>query len=373
MNAFLRTAIVFTSTAIALTLQAACARSVTSDLESDPSFLSPDAMTPAPLNVCVSTDCPPPWATCGDGLCATDTTRDVEHCGSCANACPHQPPSHHATALCAKSKCEIACEELSADCNHDPADGCEVFTGDDPKNCGGCGNVCKDGDICWKGACGCPTGFTQCGQECKNLASDNLNCGACGSKCVAPPNSDPAWGCGPGVQPSNTTWGCEGGACKQTCMALFGDCNASICTDGCEVDEHTDPNNCGGCGHECGAGQDCVDGTCLCPPGTTRCGSRCIAVNVDPDNCGGCGIGCPGAQDDTANGGPTCTGGRCGYLCYVGFADCDHRLDNGCEVTTGSDPKNCGGCGIKCDSSRGQPCVEGKCLTKPCGPAAGTF
>ena len=77
------------------------------------------------------------------------------------------------------------------------------------ENCGGCGVACKEGEICWRGACGCPKGFAACGNECKNLATDDDSCGACDTKCTEPPPSDPAWVCGPGVQPPQTMWGCD--------------------------------------------------------------------------------------------------------------------------------------------------------------------
>lgn len=374
MNPLLRAAMVLPTIAVALTLQASCARSVASEIDSDPLLVSPNAKNPVPLTVCVATDCPPPWATCpGGGLCTTDTSRDIQHCGSCGTSCPKQPSSHHATSVCADGKCAIACDELSADCNHKASDGCEVFTGDDPNNCGGCGLACKAGELCWKGACGCPSGFTQCGTECRNLESDNYSCGACDKKCVAPKSDDPEWKCGPDVQPPNTIWACGSGACKLACEPFYGNCDDNLCSNGCETDERRDPLNCGSCGHKCGANQDCVDGTCICPPGTTRCGKRCVDVNVDPNNCGECGNFCPGAGGETENGTPTCAGGKCGYLCYTGFADCDGRINNGCEVNIGSDPSHCGGCATKCDAARSQPCVLGQCLTKPCEPGHPTF
>lgn len=374
MNALLRAAFVLSSAALALTLQASCARSVSSDDGSANALFSPDASAPAPLTACVETSCPAPWATCaGAGLCATDTSRDVDHCGSCDTACPKHPPAHHATSVCAGSKCAIACDELSANCNQIDADGCEVFTGNDPNNCGACGKACKAGEICWKGACGCPSGFTRCDDECKDLASDELSCGSCNKHCVAPPLDDPEWKCGPGVQPDSTTWGCTGGGCKLTCDGSYGNCDADLCKNGCETDLRADPLNCGACGQTCAANQTCENGTCLCPAGTTRCGKRCVDLNVDPNYCGVCGNACPGAQDDSANGTPTCTNGSCGYLCYAGFANCDNRIDNGCEAKIASDPLHCGSCATKCDVGQSQPCVEGKCLTKPCGPGPGTF
>lgn len=372
MSAVSRTLSVLTILFVTLPLQASCARSEGSDGEADPLLASPDAKNPVPLTVCIATDCPAPWASCGDGLCTTDTRTDINHCGACGIACPKPPRSLHFTSLCVDGKCSFVCDELSADCNGKPSDGCEVFTGDDPNNCGACGKQCKTGEICWKGACGCPSGFTACDGECKNLAADDKNCTACGKTCEPPPGADPAWVCGPNVQPVSTDWGCTGGGCKIVCKAHFGDCDRDLCATGCEVDTRIDPVNCGSCGNVCPPNQECVDGTCICPEGTTRCGKRCVDLAVDVDNCGACGNYCPGASDESANGSPTCSGGVCGYVCYKGFADCDKSLGNGCEVNLANDPRNCGGCGTKCDAARGQPCVAGQCLTKPCDPSSVT-
>ena len=183
--------------------------------------------------------------------------------------------------------------------------------------------------------------------------------------------------CGDNVNPPNTDWGCAGGACKIGCEAHFGDCNGNLCTDGCETDHRTDRLNCGTCGHVCDAGTDCVDGSCLCPPGTTRCGKRCVDVNIDPRNCGECGNRCPGPgggeAGNSADGSPTCGGGVCGYTCFAGFADCDGKIFNGCEVNIANDPKHCGFCSTQCDGARGQPCVDGQCLTKKCEPGPGIY
>ena len=73
---------------------------------------------------------------------------------------------------------------------------------------------------------------------------------------------------------------------------------------------------------------------------------------------------CPG--EDTTCAFRTCEQGACGYSCSPNFADCDSDTANGCETDVLSDPMNCGGCGIRCDGVEGQPCVDGKCLTKEC-------
>jgi hypothetical protein len=348
-----------------LLLQAACARSVDGDVPEDHGF-SPT--NPAPLTACVETNCPAPWASCTPGeLCTTDTSHDLDNCGGCNIQCPALQKSLHATPLCSKGACAFACAPLFANCNGDFADGCEVSVADDPKNCGGCGKQCGEGEICWRGACGCPNGMTVCdGTECKNLQTDQDSCGACDKKCQAPDTSSPEWKCGPGVQPPQTEWGCSGGGCHLTCKGSFGDCNDDLCKDGCETSLDSDPLNCGACGHACDANQECVHGTCLCPPGTVRCGDICVDTSVDPNNCGACGNGCPGASDSSANGGPTCSGGHCGYVCFPGFVDCNKNIVDGCEANLANDPKHCGGCGTKCDLAHGQPCVGGVCLTKPC-------
>ena len=352
----------------------ACARSVDGDLDDlNPPLFGSDASNPSPTTACVQTACPAPWATCtSDGLCTTDTSSDVNHCGSCDKSCATSKNSH-ATPVCTGGTCSFGCDELYVDCNKNPADGCEVYVGDDPNNCGGCGVKCDSGVICWKGACGCPSGFTQCGDDCKDTSSDDMNCGSCGNLCVAPKPSDPSWICGSDVSPINTTWQCTTGACKLECQPPYQDCDGDFCGDGCETDTSKDRNNCGACGNVCTAGQDCVDGTCICPVGTTRCGHSCVDVTVDPLNCGECGNECPGPGgfgEKAVGGGPSCAGGVCSYVCYPGYRDCNGRVNDGCEVNVAQDPKHCGDCTTKCNTAQGQPCVDGVCLTKPCDPSA---
>ncbi|MDB4944792.1 MAG: Tryptophan synthase alpha chain [Labilithrix sp.] len=369
-----RSATVANATALVLLLLAvltasACARSVDDGTDLNPPLFS-DGGDLGPTDYCIQKDCPPPLATCPgrDGLCTTDTSRDVDNCGGCGAACPAQPPAHHATGLCTGGTCAYACDELFADCNKDAADGCEVYVGDDDRNCGGCGIACEPGVACWRGGCGCPSGLTLCGDDCKNLQSDMLNCGACDKLCLPPTSSsDPRWECGPDNQPPNTTWSCASAKCSIECKPPFGDCNDDMCGDGCEVDKSSDPKNCGACGHACAANQDCVDGSCLCPEGTTRCGDSCVDILNDPSNCGGCLNDCPGPSR-SPGGGPQCSGGVCTYVCYVGYADCNGRIYDGCETNIGSDPLHCGSCTTKCDTRNGQPCVGGTCLTKPCPP-----
>jgi hypothetical protein len=110
----------------------------------------------------------------------------------------------HATATCGGGACAIAtCDEGFADCDADPADGCE--------------------------------------SDLSSVAS----CGACGVACPVPPNTAPA---------------CVAGVCVVECSAGFADCNRKR-SDGCEVDLDDDDDNCGACRRRCRVGH-CVEGTC---------------------------------------------------------------------------------------------------------------
>jgi hypothetical protein len=67
-------------------------------------------------------------------------------------------------------------------------------------------------------------------------------------------------GAGSCGQPENATVSCSNGTCQYTCENGYAACGGSA-SNGCTTDLSTDVNNCGRCGHACGAG-GCSDGVC---------------------------------------------------------------------------------------------------------------
>jgi len=150
-------------------------------------------------------------------------------------------------------------------------------TSTDTNNCGQCGNACVSGPgpDCVMGICGCApnggqacsAGATCCGNGCKDLTSDTLNCGECGKQCTA-------------------NHACQGGQC----LCGGGACAATetCCGNRC-VDTTSDRRNCGACGNQCQRSAQCVNGTCggsnncgpggrPCPPGQQCCPNICCSV-----------------------------------------------------------------------------------------------
>ncbi|MBN9161190.1 MAG: hypothetical protein BGO98_33925 [Myxococcales bacterium 68-20] len=199
----------------------------------------------------------------------------------------------------------------------------------------------------------CPPGWTTCPDSrfpCDtNILADSRNCGGCGMAC--PP--------GTGAE----SFFCNEGACKLECAFGAKDCDGLI-DNGCESDVR-DPANCGACGVACAVGERCQwrddlfkEVGCGCPPGQLDCG-LCTDVRANDANCGACDNACdPTGGPDApqyANMYYGCLSSQCGkFKCEGGFADCDGKLENGCETSTFTDD-NCGYCGNKCGA--GQKCV----------------
>jgi len=250
-----------------------------------------------------------------------------------------------------------------------PADGCEANITTDPANCGGCNMPCNIANQqCTSGVCGiiCPKGTLNCPGDptdtCATNSGTNANCNFCGDTCnLANANSQ----CMPG-NPMNV-------CTLVNCNTGFANCDMLV-ANGCETNTQTDANNCNSCGNICPSGPDstavCMNSTCSinCTPGFLNCDNNpsngCeVNGNTDTNNCGTCGTVCPTANDTVA-----CSSGLCTIsMCTAGFADCNMKVSDGCEVNTTNDPKNCAMCGALCSEINGTAvCTMSSCALGPC-------
>lgn len=269
-----------------------------------------------------------------------------------------------------------ACEEGQVCCDFECVD---LET--DTEHCGACGNVCANQMLCVEGLCDCGGRLCEshetCCEDsngvprCASLDFDEEHCGACGQICS---QDELCYG---------TVCVCEGAnGITEQCAARENCCNGEGC-----VDFQTDAQNCGGCGLECGAGEQCQEGLCVCgdtvsaagaaacAPGEACCGSTptcmpetdpqcqcgttrctagegccesedtegnpidaCFGLEDNRDHCGACGVACAFGEE--------CRGGRC--VCEEGLGDCDNDASNGCESDFSSNGEHCGGCGAGC-------------------------
>jgi hypothetical protein len=138
--------------------------------------------------------CPAGLGDC-DGLgangCETALATTVEHCGRCGNACVAGVGED---PLCLSGECVGMCPSGFDDCDGDPANGCEQAL-DTDEHCGGCNVACDPLNAtgtCSSGSCRismCDAGFDDCDMMASTgcevrLATDRMNCGVCGRRCM---------------------------------------------------------------------------------------------------------------------------------------------------------------------------------------------
>jgi hypothetical protein len=151
-----------------------------------------------------------------------------------------------------------ACAANRADCDGDPANGCEAELLTSASNCGACGTGCTSPDCaCENGqrVLHCPAGRMDCDHDLANgceiaVDTDRANCGACSRTCSA-------------TAPNTLSTRCSAGtcvlSCKTTLLTPFADCDGNP-DNGCEAALWDDPKNCGRCTTNC---KVCSDGECL--------------------------------------------------------------------------------------------------------------
>lgn len=125
----------------------------------------------------------------------------------------------------------------------------------------------------------------------------------------------------------------------------------NLCGSSC-VDNLSDPNNCGGCGVVCAAGQVCQGAGCVdaCSQSYTSCGGACVQLSQNDQHCGSCDASCSGEQHCGNNSCYTCPSGTTACYSQSGFWSC---------ANFASDNLNCGSCGTRC--AVGQTCTNGNC------------
>lgn len=197
----------------------------------------------------------------------------------------------------------------------------------------------------------CASALTCCAGICVDVTKDTRHCGGCGDACAT----------------RNAVATCQAGVCRAACNEGFADCNATA-GDGCEIDVRSDALHCGTCGAACvtaSATPACVSSQCTvasCQSGFANCDGRSsngceVALSNDVMNCGGCGAAC-----SVPNATARCFSSRCAVgTCETGRADCDGEADGGCEVDTRTSALHCGGCNQPCTAD--QMCVVGQCRT----------
>ncbi|MBL8600618.1 MAG: hypothetical protein JNK72_01710 [Myxococcales bacterium] len=281
--------------------------------------------------------------------CEVDLRSTLAHCGACGNVCA---PRANSSVMCTAGACAYQCNTGFADCDNNPANGCETDTRTSTGNCGRCGTMCTTGMTCSNGTCGniCQAPTTFCNGQCANTATDVANCGRCANACPTP---------------ANAVATCANGACGGTCNAGFGDCDNSL-ANGCETNVRTSVMHCGACGAACAARANasaaCTNGACAytCNAGFADCdGNPANGCEVDTrsnvSNCGGCGRACV-----LANATAVCTSGACAIgACNAGFGNCDSMVPNGCETNTTINTSHCGRCANMC--ATGAVCAASTC------------
>ncbi len=191
------------------------------------------------------TDACPTGQTSCNGICET-TSLDSTACGSSCTNCltlPNTTPGQ----TCNAGTCSFSsCTSGFADCDQNAANGCEAILASDTLNCGACGTNCNSNGTgtCNSGQCtytSCNAGLNLCSGSCVDLAGDINNCGSCGNVCPQVPNSTAAC----------VALQIGGVVCKDFCNSGY-----TRCPNTC-ASLPNDPNNCGACGNVCATGQQC--------------------------------------------------------------------------------------------------------------------
>lgn len=277
---------------------------------------------------------------CGDGVCDLFERNSgvcFEDCGGCDQGQCQIP---FGDAVCDKGRCEVdACDSNRADCDAEYVTGCEVNTANDEENCGGCGNDCSavprvDTTFCENAKCGiamCDSGYADCDGDPATGCEANLRnvrtCGGCLriNDCTRLPN----------VAQATCSIGRQCGIA--TCDQGFSDCDGNA-ANGCET-----TGVCEFCGdgivgpeEQCDDGEDNDATTCGCTSSCMYPAADLVLCDdgvfcTSRDRCDGSGS-CAGTR-------ATCAPGGSAPFCDEGNGECDE-----CQTTA-----DCDNNGLVCD------------------------
>ena len=318
----------------------------TADIDTAPQDVDdPDVETPDVEAPDVDIECGDEFAGCGDEC--VDTDENVDHCGSCDNACP---APDQGSPLCIEGTCDFECSDERTRCG----DAC-IDTDANADHCGNCDNTCEGGDVCSEGECtkDCAQDLVACDGSCVDLQESPEFCGDCETSCESPTNGNAV---------------CNDGECTVQCDVDYVRC-ANECVplgnnfyedcDGTCVDLRDDSQHCGECGQSCGGESSCDNGIC-CAPGLSNCNGECVDTDEDTEHCGGCGSICASDVDGSI---AYCDEGAC-------IKGCDEEEQTLCEdhnvcTDTNADDNHCGDCGHECIttvSAAQSVCDGGNCI-----------
>jgi hypothetical protein len=309
----------------------------------------------------------------GAASACVDLFQDHANCGACGRACLVNQFCNGGTCM---DPAAITCPATMVACT-DPAAGKTYCTdlNSDPRNCGGCGQVCAAG--CQNGTCAggvavdagtapagsdggatggtCGGGLQMCPTGCTSFADDAQNCGGCGIPCGGSCNMGICMSLGTNAFGAicNRNAECAGGACMD--QPRFG-WPMGYCTSICDAQR------------PCGAGRVCVGpatsggfGTCrqICATDADcgRAGFVCSAGACAPD-CRTNQMMCQGQFCDAATG--HCSNQQPPVTCAAPMQMCtDTAAGKSYCTDTLHDPGNCGACSKVC--AQNSICTDGVC------------
>jgi hypothetical protein len=229
------------------------------------------------------------WGDCDQNRvngCETDLATSVNACGGCLTRCTNE----HGTTQCVGGTCVPTCDPGFKDCDNNPRNGCETDFQTSLLHCGGCNRPCTNSHgttQCVDGVCvpSCASPYADCDRNPANGCETNTNanvlhCGGCDLPC----------------RNFHGTTSCAGGTCLPVCEDNWGDCNGNP-RDGCETNLLTSTAHCGGCNNPClnaNGTTMCQGGQCLptCAPGYYDCNGNprdgCEANLAEVTTCNAC-------------------------------------------------------------------------------------